>query len=584
MSFRSIILITAVAGIIFSSGAASSISAQVENSSATPRVAPTPPLDPIFAKQIPEPPAPLPVVSREQRAAAYAKLLEGQRYLWALQRLRSQTGIAASGKSAREALLQSIEANPGLAETYAALAELSFNLRLSPAEVERTAKIAVRLDSNNFGGHQTLARFYTVQSGLNRNQIDRNFAEKAVAAWREIARLDSRNAEAWAFLSHLYESLEQNEKAIESLRNWSGTVAPFEDRFYGSIMRGQSLAPENAVPIFGRILLRSGRTGEAIEMLSRAVADEPENPEAVAALQDALEQSTPEEAAKSIESLRQASFAAPSNLVLLEVFVSTQIRAGMVNEELLKTVQNARQRFPEEAGLIRSEAEILRDLGRVDEAVTLLRSKIVNKTRQISVPDALNADFISYLTISNFYIQAGRGSDAVIAAQQALGLAQTDRMTQIGQLMLATAQNSANDFKSAEITLREILKKEPNNSTALNNLGYFLVERGERLPEAIELIKRAVEIEPENASFLDSLGWAQFRSGKVAEAEKSLTEAAKRNPSSAAIQHHLGDLYNKQGKTEAAKTAWRKALSLENDSAEAEKIRAKLGEPKKSRK
>ncbi len=121
-----------------------------------------------------------------------------------------------------------------------------------------------------------------------------------------------------------------------------------------------------------------------------------------------------------------------------------------------------------------------------------------------------------------------------------------------------------------------MLKDDPKNSTVMNNLGYFLAERNERLDEAIELIQKALKHDPGNASFMDSLGWAFFKQGKLSEAEKYLTDAARRSHSSAAIQEHLGDLYSKQQQKEKAVTAFRKAKSLAVDKVTVARIGAKL--------
>ena len=91
------------------------------------------------------------------------------------------------------------------------------------------------------------------------------------------------------------------------------------------------------------------------------------------------------------------------------------------------------------------------------------------------------------------------------------------------------------------------------------------------------MIQRAVRAEPANSSFLDSLGWAYFKLGKLTEAERHLSEAARRDNQSATIQEHLGDLYQKLGKTDQALAAWKKALSLSVEVDEMERIKAKLG-------
>ena len=83
------------------------------------------------------------------------------------------------------------------------------------------------------------------------------------------------------------------------------------------------------------------------------------------------------------------------------------------------------------------------------------------------------------------------------------------------------------DFKAAEQTLRAILSESPGNPIAMNNLGYFLVERNERLEEALGFIEQAYRIDPTNPSYLDSLGWVNFRLGKLADAERYLKDAAR---------------------------------------------------------
>jgi tetratricopeptide (TPR) repeat protein len=236
--------------------------------------------------------------------------------------------------------------------------------------------------------------------------------------------------------------------------------------------------------------------------------------------------------------------------------------------EALQAVRSARQRYPEQTGFLRLEAQTLADLGRVDEGVALLRQ---------SLRDSIE-DFNDYLLISTLYLQGGRAPEAVEAARKALELApaRETSMSAAALITLSSAQERAGDLKGSEESLRRILARDPNNATALNNLGYFLVERNERLTEALEMIQRAVRSNPTNSSFLDSLGWAYFKLGKLDEAERHLTEAARRNSKSVAIQEHLGDLYHQRGQVEMARAAWQKALSLVVEAADIARIKAKL--------
>ena len=249
------------------------------------------------------------------------------------------------------------------------------------------------------------------------------------------------------------------------------------------------------------------------------------------------------------------------------------LRTNGKRAEALEGVRAARRRFPGEVRLLRQEAMTLAELGRAEEALGLLRPRLKGGA----------GDFEEYLFMSSLLMSAGRGTEAVDAARKALALASPEDPGQgtSALIMLSSAQERAGDSKGAEATLRQVLAKDSNNPTALNNLGYFLTEHDEKLEEALGMIERAVRAEPQNASFLDSLGWAYFKLGKLKEAERYLNDAARRNPTSATIQEHLGDLYRKLGQQEKAQASWRRALSLAAEAADTARIKAKLsGETK----
>ena len=90
----------------------------------------------------------------------------------------------------------------------------------------------------------------------------------------------------------------------------------------------------------------------------------------------------------------------------------------------------------------------------------------------------------------------------------------------------ASLLERAGRMADAERALRDLLAKDPLDANALNSLGYMLADHGQRLDEAVDLVQRALKIEPANPSFLDSLGWAYFRQGKLDLADPPLTEAA----------------------------------------------------------
>jgi tetratricopeptide (TPR) repeat protein len=633
-------------------------------------------------------------VTREQREKAYAKLLEGQRFLETAKRSMTKTEYDVNIRLAKQSFQNAVESDPSLSEAYTAIAELS-----TLDEAVKIALLALKTNSDSFAAHRMLGRVYTLKAKLTEANIDKIYVDKAISEWKEVARLDARGSEAWAYLSELYNRLDRSAEELDALNKWIGSVPPaarFEYDFFRRATGGQDLSPDGASLRLAKALLKAGRDKEALDVISRKIADEPENEEAVELLKQALGKADSENASQVMQSLQQAVYANPGNVSLVEALAGVQLSAGMPEEAIktlrksiertedkvsaaklqltlgdtyadmgndkeavasydaalksqgidgaavldeserffatqvlsgiiqlhkngqrieeakqviersrtilgkddpfadlqlikllrdtgkkadaLRTVRALRQKTPTSDEYFYQEAYILTDLGRVEEAVAMVKTRIVNKGKIASSPSPQTAarDINNYLMISGLYSQAKQGAKAVDAAQTALTLAQSEELKQVVMLTLATAQNEAGDFKASEKTLRDIIGKTPENATALNNLGYFLAERGEKLDEALQMTQKAVKIQPENPSFLDSLGWVYFKMGNYDEAEKHLKEANRRDPSSATALDHLGDVYAKQGKLDLARVNWQKALNLTSDNTEVAKIKAKL--------
>jgi Flp pilus assembly protein TadD len=106
----------------------------------------------------------------------------------------------------------------------------------------------------------------------------------------------------------------------------------------------------------------------------------------------------------------------------------------------------------------------------------------------------------------------------------------------------------------------------------------MFAEQGERLDEAVTLLQRALKVEPDNPSYLDSLGWAHFQQGRVDLADGPLTEAAGKLQKSSVVQDHLGDLRYRQRRYRDAEAAWERALAGDGQSIDRAKIEKKIRE------
>ncbi|ODS56368.1 MAG: hypothetical protein ABS36_08240 [Acidobacteria bacterium SCN 69-37] len=127
----------------------------------------------------------------------------------------------------------------------------------------------------------------------------------------------------------------------------------------------------------------------------------------------------------------------------------------------------------------------------------------------------------------------------------------------------------------AERIFREIIAAEPGHAAALNYLGYMLADRGQKLPEAVGFIERAIEINGENPAYLDSLGWAYFRMSRFQDAVDPLERAARGAPDVSVIQEHLGDAYLKVEQYDKAVEAFERALAGDLDGVDAKALTKK---------
>ncbi len=140
--------------------------------------------------------------------------------------------------------------------------------------------------------------------------------------------------------------------------------------------------------------------------------------------------------------------------------------------------------------------------------------------------------------------------------------------------LLGAAHERTGGRQKAIESFRQVLRVDPDFHAALNYLGYMWAEQGENLDEAVKLVRRAVALDPDNGSYVDSLGWAHFRLGEYDRARTYLERATRLAPEDATVHEHLGDVYVALGELDKARTTYRRALELGEDNAE--QVRRKL--------
>ena len=171
--------------------------------------------------------------------------------------------------------------------------------------------------------------------------------------------------------------------------------------------------------------------------------------------------------------------------------------------------------------------------------------------------------------LSAYYEESGdfnKAKDAIVKARGGRGY--SDRH----EYYLASLYDKLSKPKKAEKIVKGILERNPNNATALNYLGYTMLERGDDYEVAYSYIKRAVEIRPNDGHIIDSLGWYYYKVGRYKDALREFKKAWGLVKSDVAITKHLALTYVALKRYKQAEKYYLKALKLCRHEREKEEI------------
>jgi tetratricopeptide (TPR) repeat protein len=233
----------------------------------------------------------------------------------------------------------------------------------------------------------------------------------------------------------------------------------------------------------------------------------------------------------------------------------------------------ALKKFPKDRTVVMEHATLLADSGKVDQAIAEVEGlKDTKNDREIILAEA------------QLYERAKRYTEETKALDEAQKL--SSGKTEVTQVRFARGAmlEKMKNFEGAENEFRVIIKDEPENAGALNYLGYMLADRNQRLEEAQQLVLKALEIDPGNGAYLDSLGWVYYHQNHLEAAEEQLRNALDKIKDDPTVHDHLGDVLVKQGKVKEAIVQWQSSLksyeanqaSQDVDPTEMAKVQSKL--------
>ncbi len=170
----------------------------------------------------------------------------------------------------------------------------------------------------------------------------------------------------------------------------------------------------------------------------------------------------------------------------------------------------------------------------------------------------LNPNDLTALNAYGFALnQQSRNDAAVVYLEKVLYLDSTNIQALSTLAMIYDGQG---DFEQSDSLYEEALNVDPENPLIANNYAYSLSERELQLDRALKLAQFAIEKDPENSSYLDTIGWVYYKLGEYTKAEEYIIKAIEQDSDNAVLFDHLADIYDKMNKSDKAVEYWRKAL------------------------
>jgi tetratricopeptide (TPR) repeat protein len=380
--------------------------------------------------------------------------------------------------------------------------------------------------------------------GLGQTLLAEEKYPEALVVYQKLADLMPDDADVYLRTAQIYREMHQLDHAEENL------------------LKARQYAPGSLEVMYNEAMLyqAQGRYEDAIRVLSDAISGVkgqsavlPSRRRSLAVLYQELGQlyrdrQSYQAAAYTYEELGHLGDEEDrrARLLLMDTY-----REARDLPKALQVGKDALAKYPKDPAMQSREASLLGENGQTDEAVKMLRSQLTNS----------EADREIYLNISQVYERSKRYKEAEDAARMAEALPGQPRDNEMVWFLLGAIYEKQKLFDRAEEQFKKALAVDPNNATVLNYYGYMLGDLGQRLDEAEVLVKGALKEEPYSGAYLDSLGWVYYKQNKLADAETTLRKAVDRDSHDPTIHSHLGDVYSKLGRTELAAAEWEKSLS-----------------------
>ncbi len=261
--------------------------------------------------------------------------------------------------------------------------------------------------------------------------------------------------------------------------------------------------------------------------------------------------------AQAVETLRQIAIIDPTAAPSVAVAIVEAYRGAKDPKNARAEADAALAKFPKDVGVIEEHGVVLADQGKLEEGVKEMRS--ASKEPDVKIE----------LQVAQTYEKAKRYPEMAKALDAAEKAAKSEEEKVEVYFMRGAMYEHEKRFDESETAFRKVLAINPESAGALNYLGYMLADRNIKLDEAYTMVRKALDLDPGNGAYMDSLAWVYYRQGKLSDAEGLLLRAVEKMKDPT-VHDHLGDVYFKEGKTPEAVAQWQASLKEYKDGDQAD--------------
>jgi tetratricopeptide (TPR) repeat protein len=393
---------------------------------------------------------------------------------------------------------------------------------------------SVELDRDNLDSVRGLA-----QNLMNDGQYD-----AALEQYKLIADADPQDAQSYLRISEIYRRMGKFDQALEMLKKAESLVqdsleVPFnmalvydaQGRFDDATQLLQQLLDKTSHPDGNYSSGEKNNRSLFLERLGNIYREQGKTQQAVETYRKMMELGQ-ESASRGYQQIIDA------------------LRETKQWSQATAVAQDAIQKLPNDRGLKLILAGQLADTGHADEGIAQAKSLLKGSADDREV----------WIALAQINSRLKRWNDAEENITKAASLATKPEEKEYVTFVQGSIYERQKKYDAAESAFKKVLAHDPRNAVALNYLGYMMADRGVHLEEALGYVKKAVELDPQNGAYLDSLGWAYYKLGKFDLAEENLRKASERMANDPTVQDHLGDLYQRTGRLKLAAAHWQRAM------------------------